>query len=342
MKSTALKAAKPPAAPQSSAAPAVNAAMGLTEWLLIIVLSIIWGGSFFFIKVAVSEVTPLTLVLLRVGFAAIALLIFGYLTGRRLPASLPLWGAFLIMGALNNLLPFSLITWSQQHIQTSLASILNATTPIFSVVLAHFLTREERLTLNRGAGVLLGWLGVALLIGVESMEGFDLQIMGYVAVLGAALSYACAAIFGRRFKGLSPIAVTTGMLCCSSAMMIPLVLIFEQPFAIHPSLTAWGAILGLSLVSTSLAYLIYFKVLATAGATNILLVTFLIPVSAILLGVFILGEHLGWNALGGMLLIFTGLIAIDGRLIKRVPSIRGWFQRKEIPMEGYVAQKEKH
>jgi len=316
--------------------------MGLTEWLLILVLSVIWGGSFFFIEVAVSEVTPFTLVLFRVGLAAMALLLFGYLTGRRMPANLPLWGAFLMMGVLNNLVPFSLIVWSQQHIQSSLASILNATTPIFSVVLAHFLTREERLTVNRGAGVFLGWLGVALLIGVESLEGFDLQIMGYVAVLGAALSYACAAIFGRRFKGVPPITVTTGMLCCSTLMMIPLVLIFEQPFAIHPSLTTWGAILGLSLVSTSLAYLIYFKVLATAGATNILLVTFLIPVSAILLGVFILGERLGWNALGGMLLIFTGLIAIDGRLIKRMQPAKGWFQRKNIPMERYVAQKEKH
>jgi len=342
MKSTALNTAQRAASPPLAAAPAVNAAMGLTEWLLIIGLSILWGGSFFFIKVAVQEVTPLTLVLFRVGFAALALLIFGYLTGRRLPTRLPLWGAFLIMGALNNLIPFSLIVWSQQHIQSSLASILNATTPIFSVILAHFLTREERFTVNRGTGVLFGWVGVALLIGVESIEGFNLQIMGYVAVLGAGLSYACAAIFGRRFKGISPIAVTTGMLCSSSVMMIPLVLIFEQPFAIHPSLITWGAILGLSLISTALGYIIYFKVLASAGATNILLVTFLIPISAILLGVVILGERLGWNALGGMLLIFTGIVAIDGRLIKRMPPIKGWSLRNEILIKDNVAQKEKH
>ncbi len=316
--------------------------MGLAEWLLIIVLSVIWGGSFFFIKVAVSEVTPLTLVLGRVGFASITLLIFGFLTGRRLPASLPLWGAFLIMGFLNNLIPFSLIVRSQQHIQSSLASILNATTPIFSVVLAHFLTNEERLTVNRSAGVLLGWLGVALLIGVESLGGFDLQIVGYAAMLGAALSYACAAIYGRRFKGLSHIAVTTGMLCCSSVMMIPLVLIFEQPLALHPGPTAWGAILGLSVLSTSLAYIIYFRVLATSGATNLLLVTFLIPISAILLGVFILGERLGWNALGGMLLIFTGLIAIDGRLLKRMPPLKGWLPQNRIRAGGFATQKEKH
>lgn len=292
--------------------------MGLTEWLLIIVLSVIWGGSFFFIQVAVTEVTPFTLVLCRVGLAALVLLLVCRLTDRHLPAERSLWVAFLVMGLINNLIPFSLIAWSQQHIQSSLASILNATTPIFSVVLAHFLTREERLTVNRGVGVLLGWLGVALLIGVESLGGLDLQIAGYTAVLGAALCYACAAIFGRRFKGLPPITVTAGMLCCSTVMLTPLALIFEHPFALHPGATAWGAILGLSLLSTATAYLIYFRVLATAGATNILLVTFLIPISAILLGVLILGERLGWNALGGMLLIFTGLIAIDGRLLESI------------------------
>ena len=301
-------------------APAVNTAMKPTEWLLLGLLSMIWGGSFFFIEVAVRKVTPFTLVFCRVGIAAAILLGVCFLTNRKLPAEPGLWAAFLFMGLLNNLIPFSLIAWSQQHIQSSLASILNATTPIFSVLLAHFLTREERFTINRGLGVLLGWLGVALLIGIESLEGLDLKIAGYLAVLGAALCYACAAIFGRRFKSMPPVTVTTGMLCCSSAMLLPLALAFEQPWALHPGPAAWGAILGLSVVSTAAAYMIYFRILARAGATNILLVTFLIPVSAILLGVLILGERLGWNALGGMLLIFAGLIAIDGRLLKKWAS----------------------
>ena len=305
-----------PAALAHPPRPGLNLAMGLSEWLLLWLLSVIWGGSFFFIEVAVREITPFTLVFCRVGLAAVILLGVCFLTGRRLPTDLSLWGAFLIMGLLNNLIPFSLIAWSQQYIQSSLAAILNATTPIFSVVLAHFLTREERFTLNRGIGVLLGWLGVALLIGIESLEGLDLQILGYLAVLGAAMCYACAAIFGRRFRGLPSVTVTTGMLCGSSVMLVPLVLMFEQPLALHPGLAAWGAILGLSLISTAAAYMIYFRILARAGATNILLVTFLIPVSAILLGVLILGERLGWNAVGGMLLIFAGLIAIDGRLLK--------------------------
>jgi drug/metabolite transporter (DMT)-like permease len=315
MKSAALDPRATSGARRMQASPVVNKAMGITEWLLLGLLSVIWGGSFFFIEVAVADVTPFTLVLCRVGLASAVLLLICRLTGRRLPTERSLWGAFLVMGLLNNIVPFSLIAWSQQHIQSSLASILNATTPIFSVVLAHFLTREERLTLNRGTGVLLGWLGVALLIGVASLEGVDLQIAGYAAVLGAALCYACAAIFGRRFRGLPPVTVTTGMLCCSTVSLIPLALIFEQPFALHPGPAAWGAILGLSLVSTVAAYMIYFKILATAGATNILLVTFLIPISAILLGVLILGERLEWNAVGGMLLIFAGLIAIDGRLL---------------------------
>jgi drug/metabolite transporter (DMT)-like permease len=302
--------------------PTVNATMGIAEWLLLGLLSVIWGGSFFFIEVAVREVTPFTLVFCRVGLAAVILLGVCFLTGRRLSADISLWGAFLVMGLLNNLIPFSLIAWSQQHIQSSLASILNATTPIFSVVLAHFLTREERFTLNRGIGVLIGWMGVTLLIGVESLEGLDLQIAGYLAVLGAAFCYACAAIFGRRFRGLHPVTVTTGMLCCSSVLLVPLALIFEQPLALHPGAAAYGAILGLSLLSTAAAYMIYFRILARAGATNILLVTFLIPVSAIFLGVVFLGERLGWNALGGLLLIFTGLIAIDGRLLKRFASSR--------------------
>ena len=314
------------ASPHNSAAtrdsrgalPAVNRTMGLKEWGLIIVLSIIWGGSFFFIGVAVREMTPLTIVLCRVGLASLVLLAYVHLTGRRLPSSPKLWCAFLCMGLLNNLMPFSLIVWGQQYIASSLASILNATTPIFAVVLAHFLTREERLTANRAAGVVIGWLGVAVLLGVASLKGIGLNVWGQVAVLGASCSYALAAIYGRRFKDLSPVVVSTGMLCSSTMLMLPVALLIEKPWHLSPSLLTLSAILGLAVISTSIAYIIYFRVLATAGATNILLVTFLIPLSAILLGVFILGESLGWNILNGMLLIFIGLIAIDGRLLARL------------------------
>ena len=295
----------------------VNRVMGIKEWSLIAILSILWGGSFFFVGVAVKEMPPLTIVLCRVALASIILLVIVYLKGDKMPSSPGLWGAFIIMGALNNLIPFSLIVWGQTHIESGLASILNATTPIFSVVLAHFLTREERLTTNRITGVTIGWIGVAMLIGIESLRGFGIEVMGQLAVVGATFSYACAAIYGRRFKGINPLIVATGMLCGSTIMITPLALVIEQPWNLSPGITTLMALFGLAAVSTSLAYIIYFQVLTTAGPTNLLLVTFLIPVSAILLGIVVLAERLAWNAFAGRGLIFIGLISIDGRLLKR-------------------------
>jgi len=296
----------------------VNQVMGIKEWLLIILLSVMWGGSFFFVGVAVKELTPLTIVLSRVALASIILLAVVHLKGDRMPSSPGLWGAFFVMGALNNLIPFSLIVWGQTHIESGLASILNATTPIFSVILAHFWTREERLTINRVTGVLIGWAGVALLIGIESLRGFGMEVIGQIAVLGAAFSYACAAIYGRRFKGVSSLVVATGMLCGSTIMLTPLALLIERPWDLSPGIMTLTALFGLAAVSTSLAYIIYFRVLATSGPTNILLVTFLIPMSALLLGSVVLGERLGWNAFVGMGIIVIGLIAIDGRLTERL------------------------
>jgi drug/metabolite transporter (DMT)-like permease len=300
-----------------------NRVMGIKEWGLIILLSMIWGGSFFFVGVAVKELPPLTIVLSRVALASMILLAVVRLKGDKMPSSPRLWGAFVIMGALNNVIPFNLIVWGQTHIESGLASILNATTPIFSVVLAHFLTRDERLTVNRVTGVLIGWIGVAVLIGIASLKEAGIEVIGQIAVLGAAFSYACAAIYGRRFKGISPLVVATGMLCGSTIMMTPLALCIDQPWHLSPSVMTLAALSGLSIISTSCAYIIYFRVLATSGPTNILLVTFLIPISAILLGVMVLEERLGWNAFVGMGMIFMGLIAIDGRLIK-------YFMRKKV------------
>ena len=299
-------------------AKSVNRVMGMGEWVLIVILSMLWGGSFFFVGVAVSEVPPFTIVMCRVAMASVILMIVVRLKGDRMPSSPGLWGAFFIMGALNNLIPFSLIVWGQTHIESGLASILNATTPIFSVVLAHLLTREERLNGNRIAGILIGWSGVTVLIGIEFLEGFGVKGIGQIAILGAALSYACAAIYGRRFSGFSPLVVATGMLCGSTLMMTPLALLVDQPWSLSPSPVTWLSLFGLAALSTSLAYIIYFRVLSTSGPTNLLLVTFLVPISAILLGGLVLGERPGWNAFAGMGLIFAGLIAIDGRLISRI------------------------
>jgi len=296
----------------------MNPTMSSRDWLLLLVLSVLWGGSFFFVEVALEELGPLTVVTGRVALAAAALIALVYLGGGRMPGAPRVWGAFLVMGALNNLIPFSLIAWGQVHIDSGLASILNATTPLFTVVLAHVLSAEERLTPGRVAGVLLGLCGVAVLIGPEALAGLGLAGLGQAAVLAAALSYAFAGIFGRRFKGLPPAVAAAGMLSATTVMILPLALVTERPWSLSPSGETWGAMLGLALLSTAVAYQIYFRILASAGATNLLLVTFLIPVSALLLGVLVLGERPQWTAFAGMALIFGGLAAVDGRVFARL------------------------
>lgn len=289
-----------------------NSPLTINTWIWLIVLSVLWGGSFFFSAIALREFHPFTIVFGRVTVAAIALNAYIYLQGQQIPGHR--WGEFLVMGALNNLIPFCLIVWGQTHIHSSLASILNATTPIFTVLLAHWFTRDERLTVNRLVGTLVGFGGVVVLVGADIGHGLSLQNLGQVAVLGAALSYSFAGLYGRRFKGLAPAVSAAGMVTSTALMMLPITMIVDHPWTANPTALTWGAVLALGLLCTAIAYLLYFHILAIAGATNLLLVTFLIPISALLLGVGILGERLEWNALVGMGLIFTGLGAIDGRM----------------------------
>lgn len=296
---------------------ASNVTMGPVEWLLLITLSVLWGGSFFFSEVALFELPPFTVVFGRVGFAALALWVVVYATGQRMPRDAKLWLAFLVMGAINNLIPFSLIVWGQTQIASGLASILNATTPLFTVVLAHVLTRDETMTANRLGGVLVGLVGVSVMIGPAVLSGFGGSLIAQFAVLGAAVSYAFAGIFGRRFKGLPPTVVAAGQVTATTVMIAPVAVIADRLWlAPMPGLVTWGSIIGLALLSTAVAYVIYFRILAAAGATNLLLVTFLVPVSAILLGATILGETLTLGQIAGMLLISLGLAAIDGRPLR--------------------------
>jgi len=291
--------------------------MSPLEWSLLLVLSILWGGSFFFSKVALTELPPFTVVLGRVLLAAIALNIIVVTSGNRMPRTGRVWGPFLIMGALNNLIPFSLIVWGQTRIESSLASILNATTPLWTVLLAHFFTADEKLTANRLVGVLFGLLGVILIIGPDALSGLGLNFLAQLAVIAAALSYAFAGLFGKRFKGMPPLVTAAGQVTSTTLMMIPLTLLVDQPWTLPaPGLRTWGALVGLALLSTTIAYIIYFRLLATAGATNLLLVTFLIPISALLLGTILLDERLDLGHFIGMGLIGLGLAAIDGRPFK--------------------------
>ncbi len=294
--------------------------MGGVEWAMLLALSVLWGGSFFFIGVAVRELPTLTLVVLRVGLAALALWAFVALTGRRVPREGRVWAAFLGMGLLNNVVPFSLIVWGQLSIASGLASILNATTPLWTVLVAGLWLADEPLSGRKLGGVAVGLLGVALMIGLDALGGLGTHVLAQLAVLAGALSYAFAGVFGRRFRrmGVDPVVTAAGQVTAAALVLAPVTLLVERPWTLPPpSAVTWAAVVGLALLSTALAYGLYFLILARAGATNLLLVTFLIPVSAILLGALVLGERLSWTHGLGMGFIGAGLAAIDGRLLER-------------------------
>ena len=295
---------------------AIKAAMGGREWAMLIALSVLWGGSFLFVGVAVKELPPLTIVLLRVGLAALALHVVIGALGIPLPRDRRVWLAFFCMGLLNNALPFTLIAWGQGHIASGVASIFNATTPLFAVVVAHYGTSDEKITPGRLAGVIVGFAGVAVMIGEAALESLGVDLLAQIAMLAAALLYAVSGAYGRRFKamGVEPLATAAGMLTASTALLVPVMLVIDRPWQMAaPSLASIAAILGLALLATALAFILYFRLLATAGATNLLLVTLLIPVSAIVLGATFLGERLEPKHFAGMALIGLGLAAIDGR-----------------------------
>ena len=291
--------------------------MGGREWAMLLALAVLWGGSFFFNAVAVRELPSFTLVWLRVAVAAATLLGVLRLLGQRMPTGGRVWAAFFGMGLLNNVVPFVLIVWGQHYIASGLASILNATTPLFTVLVAHLLTPDERLTPMKAAGVAVGFAGAVFMVGPDALSGLGTGVTAQLACLAGALTYAFAGIFGRRFKrmGVPPMATAAGQVCASTVLLLPLMLLVDRPWTLAvPHAATWAAVLGVGLLSTALAYVLYFQILAAAGATNLLLVTFLIPVSAILLGALVLGEVLLPRHLGGMALIGAGLACIDGRL----------------------------
>jgi drug/metabolite transporter (DMT)-like permease len=290
--------------------------MGPTEWLLLVVLSILWGGSFFFNKLTVTEWPPFAVVQVRVGLAALALLLMVRISGHSMAVGRSLWLTFFGMGVLNNLIPFSLFLWGQQQIASGLASILNATTPIFAVLVMHGFGHERATGLKLG-GVLAGLVGVGILMGPDAFGGLGSNLAAQLACVLAAVSYAFSGLFGRRFRGLPPLVAATGQLSASTLMMTPIVLILHPPWTLPlPSQQAVLAAVGLALVSTALAYIIFFRIMRVAGPSNVMLVTFLIPVSAILLGVGLLGESLLPRHFAGMAAIFAGLALIDGRLFR--------------------------
>ncbi|MBU8543756.1 DMT family transporter [Roseomonas sp. ROY-5-3] len=294
--------------------------MNARLWTLLLALAVIWGGSFFFMAVALRGFPPFTIVLARVALAAGALALACRILGLALPATRAAWLACAGMGLLNNAIPFTLIVVGQQYIPSGLAAVVNAATPVFAVLAAHGLTTDEKLTPNRLAGTLLGLLGVAILAGPAAFgRGAADEALGIALCLGACLSYGLSGVWSRRVRraGLAPLPAATGQCIASSLMMLPLVLAFDRPWALPtPSLEAVAALLALGLLATALAYALFYAILAGAGATNTMLVTLLVPVTALLLGALALGEVLAPRHFGGMAVIGLGLLAIDGRILR--------------------------
>ncbi len=303
----------------SPALPPIRLAMSWLDWATLVGLSMLWGSSFFMVEVANDFVPPFTLVAGRVCFGALALHVLVRAAGQRLPTNPRLLLTFLGIGAVNNALPFSLIVWGQTEIASGLASILNATTPLFTVVVAHVMTSDERMTVSRVGGVLVGFAGVVVLVGPDALAGLGSALLAQFAVLGAALCYALATVFGRRFRrlGIPPLVSATGQVTAAALLILPTALVIDRPWTLPvPSGSAVAAVVSLGVLSTAVAYILYYRLLGTVGATNLMLVTFLVPVTAISLGTLGLGEQLGLADLAGMALIAAGLAAIDGRVVR--------------------------
>jgi drug/metabolite transporter (DMT)-like permease len=292
-----------------------DASIDPKDWALLVLLSVLWGGSFFFAGVAVRELPPLTIVLVRVGLAAFLLVPLHFIIVGQLPRGIGAWGAYLMMAALNNVIPFSLIVTGQREIASGLASVLNATTPLFTVlVMASF--GEEKLIFRKVLGVLLGLSGVAILRGQTPLSLSDAHTWGVALCLGGALSYGFAGLWGRRYlSGVAPLTSATCQLLCSTAIMGVLASMFERPWLLStPSVVTIWSLFGLAALSTALAYIVFFQILVRSGASNVMLVTLLIPVTSILLGHLILGEIIRTREIVGALVIVSSLLIIDGRV----------------------------
>ena len=290
-------------------------------WAELLLLSFIWGGSFLSIRIALDEIGPLTAVAHRTGWAM--LILWAYVVIRRLkiPTDARIWGAFLVMGLLNNVIPFSLMAWGQLHIETGLTSILNASTAIFGVIAAAIFFADEQLTARKAIGVTIGFLGVSTAIGLGAFKNFDIRSLGQLAVIGGTISYALAGVWARKMLGhLTPQVAAAGMLTGASLITIPMAYAVEGPFNLDLEPRTWAAISYYAIVATAIAYMLYYRVLAMAGSGNLMLCTLLVAPVAIALGAIVLGEALPLRAYAGFGLLALGLVILDGRLWQAVKN----------------------
>lgn len=287
-----------------------------TQYLaVLLLLGALWGASFLFIKLGLESFPPLTLVSLRLLSSAVLLYALLRLRGGRLPATRRGWADLAFVGVFGTVLPWLLITWGEQHISSGLAAILNATTPLFSILLAYVWTREEQLSAARTAGVLLGFVGVVVAVGADNLDLASSGTQGQLAVLGAAACYGVSAIYGRRaFRGLPPLVPAAGQMITGSAALVPIALLVDGPPTATPTLAALGGMAGLSLIGTVLAYILFYWLLERLGASRASMVTYLLPPFALLYGWLWLQEPLHSNALLGLGLVVAGILVANGVL----------------------------
>lgn len=289
--------------------------MRTQDWLLLIVLSALWGATFFLIAIANPEVPPFTLVLARVAIGAAVLVPLVYLLRQSLPRGWAAWQLFIVQAIINNVMPFTLMVYGQHRIASGLAAVLNATTPLFTLIVARLFAGEE-LSPSKIAGVLLGFAGVAVLMGPAALTSNASSVIGMLCILGGTLSYAFSALWMRRLRQIPPLVSSAAQLTCSSLLLLPIAAVFDRFWLLPvPSVSTVLAVLGLAVFSTALAYIVFFGISASAGPSNVMLVTLLIPVTATALGVMILGESLSLHQVAGALIIASGLVVIDGRLL---------------------------
>ena len=299
-----------------------NPKMSAADWGVIMLLSLLWGGAFFMIELGLRGFPPITLVFLRMALAVPPMLLILKVMGHRLPGDLKSWRQLFILGTINAALPFILFFWGQTQIDSGLASILNATTPLWGVVTAHFLTRDEKATPARVVGVFLGLAGITVMVGTDALGGMSGNVLAQIACLAATFFYALAAVYARTLSQstLTPLVVATGQVITAALIMLPIMLAVDQPWTLPtPGWDAWAGAIGLAVPSTAIAYVFYFRLIDKAGASNAMLVAFIMPVIAVVLGVAALGETIEPKEAAGAVLIALGLLAIDGRIFGRRP-----------------------
>lgn len=291
------------------------------DWLVIIGLAIVWGGSFLLIELGLQGFGPLTLVFLRMALAIPLMLLALRWMGLRLPRDRRSWFHLTILGFLNIALPMALFFLAQTRIESGLASILNATTPMWSVVFAHIFIHDERATFAKILGVLTGFAGIVVMIGPDALKGIGQDIFAQLACLFATACFAASAVYARRLgTSIAPVSIATGQIITASLMLAPLPLLFESPFAAAPSTIAVFAVLTMAIACTSIAYLLFFRLIDRVGVGNSMLIALLMPAVAIALGVAVLGEQLRDAQIAGMALILAGILIIDGRVVSRLAS----------------------